>query len=127
MAYAVMEGVAFCFADDFDVLADSGAELTSCFLVGGGARSRFWGQMLSDVIQFPLDLPAGAETGAALGAARLGMLAAGAGTEAEICFKPDIKFRYQPDAAKKPIYQPRLSRFRAMYEAERHVRAMAIK
>ena len=127
MAYAVMEGVAFCFADDFDVLADSGAELTSCFLVGGGARSRFWGQMLSDVIQFPLDLPAGAETGAALGAARLGMLAAGAGTEAEICFKPNIKHRYQPDAAKKPIYQPRLNRFRAMYEAERHVRAIAAK
>ena len=122
MAYAVMEGVAFCFADDFDVLADSGAALKSCFLVGGGARSQFWGQMLADVIGFPLDLPAGAETGAALGAARLGMLAANAGSELEICFKPDIKLRYQPDRAEKEFYQPRLKRFRALYDAERRTR-----
>jgi len=126
MAYAVMEGVAFCFADDFDVLADAGTELKSCFLVGGGARSHFWGQMLSDVIQFPLDLPAGAETGAAYGAARLGMLASGAGTEAEICFKPDVKLRFLPDQAETTFYRPRLNRFRALYEAERRIRKTAL-
>ncbi len=122
MAYAVMEGVAFCFADDFDVLADAGTDLKSCFLVGGGARSTFWGQMLSDVIQFPLDLPAGAETGAAFGAARLGMLAAAAGIEAEICFKPDIKLSYAPKGGEKAFYAPRLARFRALYAAERQIR-----
>jgi xylulokinase len=78
--------------------------------------------MLSDVIQFPLDLPAGAETGAAFGAARLGMLAAGAGTEAEICFKPDIKLSYPPNGGEKAFYAPRLARFRALYEAERQIR-----
>jgi len=122
MAYAVMEGVAFCFADDFDVLADSGTHLNSCFLVGGGARSQFWGQMLSDVLQFPLDLPGGAETGAALGAARLGMLAARAGKEADICFKPDIKSRYSPDPKEQSFYKPRLDRFRALYAAEHQIR-----
>ena len=125
MAYAVMEGVAFCFADDFDVLADSGTRLNSCFLVGGGARSQFWGQMLSDVLQFPLDLPGGAETGAALGAARLGMLAACAGNEADICFKPDIKSRYSPDPKEQSFYKPRLDRFRSLYAAERQIRMRA--
>ena len=124
MAYAVMEGVAFCFADDFDVLAASGADLKSCFLVGGGARSQFWGQMLSDVIQFNLELPAGAETGAALGAARLGMLAAGVASEAEICFKPAVRLRYHPNADEKAFYKPRLDRFRALYAAEHHLRSV---
>ena len=54
-------------------------------LVGGGARSGFWGQMIADVTGLTIDLAAGAEAGAALGAARLGMLAAGAGDEATVC------------------------------------------
>ena len=41
-------------------------------LVGGGARSGFWGQMIADVTGLTIDLAAGAEAGAALGAARLG-------------------------------------------------------
>ena len=124
MAYAVMEGVAFCFADDFDVLADAHAGLQSCFLVGGGARSRFWGQMLADVINFPLDLPDGAETGGAQGAARLGMLASGAGSEAEICIKPGVKLRYQPNPEGPSIYGERLARFRALYRGERSMRGL---
>ena len=124
MAYAVMEGVAFCFADDFDVLADAQAGLKSCFLVGGGARSRFWGQMLADVISFPLDLPDGAETGGAQGAARLAMLASGAGTEAEICIRPGIKLRYEPNPEGPTLYGERLARFRALYQSERRVRGL---
>jgi xylulokinase len=40
--------------------------------VGGGARSAFWGQMIADVTGLTIDLAAGAETGAAFGAARQG-------------------------------------------------------
>jgi xylulokinase len=122
MAYAVMEGVSFCMADGFDVMQEAGADLKSCFLVGGGARSEFWGQMLADIIRFPLDLPAGAETGGAIGAARLGMLAAKIGTEAEICTRPAVKRRFEPNAALESLYAPRLKRFRALYAAERQTR-----
>jgi len=123
MAYAVMEGVAFCFADHFDILSDAGITLESCFLVGGGARSDFWGQMMADVIKFPLDLPEGAELGGAFGAARLAMLAAKAGSEAEICFKPKIKSRFLPDQARHDALLPRLARFRRLYKAEHTVRS----
>ena len=123
MAYAVMEGVAFCFADHFDILSDAGVELKSCFLVGGGARSDFWGQMMADVIKFPLDLPEGAELGGAFGAARLAMLAAQAGSESEICFKPKIKTRFMPDQARHDALLPRLARFRRLYKAEHTVRS----
>lgn len=123
MAYAVMEGVAFCFADHFDILSDAEINLESCFVVGGGARSDFWGQMIADVINFPLDLPEGAELGGAFGAARLAMLASNTGSEAEICFKPKIKTRFIPNAARHDFYLPRLARFRGLYKAEHAVRS----
>ena len=119
LAYAVLEGVAFAFADGLDVLGDAGARLDSCLLVGGGARSRFWGQMLADVLATELLLPAGAETGAAFGAARLAMLAAG-GNEATVCVRPAIERSFTP---REGFATPaRLARYRALYEAERAAR-----
>ena len=118
MAYAVMEGVGFCFADHFDILSEAGVDLKNCLLVGGGARSEFWGQMLADIVDFPLDLPEGAELGGAFGAARLALLAAGAGTESEICYRPKIKTRFIPEKLQREILLPRLHRFRTLYRAE---------
>jgi xylulokinase len=122
LAYAVLEGVAFALADGYDVLRAAGAPLDRCMLVGGGARSRFWGQMLADVLQLPLILPEGAETGAALGAARLAILAAGAGAEATVCIAPPVRKTFAPDPAMAALYGPRLARFRALYPAERAAR-----
>jgi xylulokinase len=123
LAYAAMEGVAFCFADDLDVMNDAGANLDECILVGGGTRSAFWGQMFADCLGVPLDLPDGAELGAALGAARLGMLAAGAGNEKSICTKPNIAHRFTPRPEIKVLLAPRLQKFRALYKAERTLRS----
>jgi xylulokinase len=123
LAYAAMEGVAFCFADDLDVMNDAGATLDECILVGGGTRSAFWGQMFADCLGVPLDLPDGAELGAALGAARLGMLAAKAGNEQTICTRPKIAKRFTPREPIKALLAPRLQKFRALYQAERNLRS----
>ncbi len=88
LVFAVMEGVAFSFADAVDVLDAAGARPDRPLLVGGGARSDFWGQMIADVTGLTIDLAQGAEAGAALGAARLGMLAAGAGSVEAVCARP---------------------------------------
>ncbi len=119
LTYAVLEGVAFSMADGLDVLTSAGARLDTCQLVGGGARSRFWGQMLADVLGIDLLLPEGAEHGAAFGAARLGMLAADAGDEATICTRPAVQHTFSPG---KDRHAARLDRFRALYPAERATR-----
>ncbi len=124
LVYAVLEGVAFALADGYDVLRAAGAPLDSCMLVGGGARSRFWGQMLADVLGLPLALPEGAETGAALGAARLAMLAAGAGDERSVCVAPPVRETFTPRAEHTSIYAARLARFRALYPVERAARVV---
>lgn len=116
LVYAVLEGVAFAFADGLSVLREADARLDSCLLVGGGARSPFWCQMLADVLEIELSLPAGAETGAAFGAARLAMLAAG-GDEATVCVRPAIERVFSPRPASHDA--SRLARYRALYEVER--------
>ena len=122
LVYAVLEGVAFALADGLDVLTTAGAPLTSCLLVGGGTRSRLWGQMLADVLGIALQLPEGAETGAALGAARLAMLAAGAGDEASVCVAATVREVFAPDPGAEADYAPRLARYRALYGAEKATR-----
>jgi xylulokinase len=122
LLFAVMEGVAFSFADGTDVLREAGAAPDIPLLVGGGARSGFWGQMMSDVTGLTIDLAAGAEAGAALGAARLGMLAAGAGEERAICARPETQRRFTPDPARAALHAPRLARYRALYKGERGAR-----
>jgi xylulokinase len=122
LVFAVMEGVAFAFADGVDVLDAAGARPTSTMIVGGGARSEFWGQMIADATGLPIDLAGGAEAGAALGAARLAMLAAGAGDEAKVCSRPAIHRRFVPDATRARLLRSRLRRFRALYPAEKSTR-----
>ena len=51
----------------------------------------------------------------ALGAARLGWLAAG-GDEALVCTRPDITSRHSPDTARHEQLKPRLERFRQVYQ-----------
>jgi xylulokinase len=122
LVFAVMEGVAFSFADGVDVLDAAGARPVRPLLVGGGARSDFWGQMIADVTGLTIDLAQGAEAGAALGAARLGMLAAGAGSIEAVCTRPSTQSAFTPDAARAAMHAPRLKRYRALYKAEKAAR-----
>ena len=122
LIFAVMEGVAFSFADAVDVLDAAGARPVRPLLVGGGARSDFWGQMIADVTGLTIDVAEGAEAGAALGAARLGMLAAGAGSVAAVCKRPPVKRSFVPDADSAALHAPRLKRYRALYPAEKATR-----
>jgi xylulokinase len=122
LIYAVLEGVAFSFADGTDVLAEAGAKPLTPLLVGGGARSGFWGQTIADATGLTIDVAQGAEAGAALGAARLGMLAAGAGDVATICARPATQRQFAPHDARAALLAPRLRRYRALYGAEKAAR-----
>jgi xylulokinase len=122
LAYAVMEGVAFSFADGIDVIDEAGARPTSTMIVGGGARSEFWGQMIADATGLAIDLAESAEAGAALGAARLGMLATGAGDEAAVCRRPPVRERFDPHPERAALSAPRLKRYRALYKGEKAAR-----
>ncbi|WP_025119109.1 MULTISPECIES: xylulokinase [unclassified Serratia (in: enterobacteria)] len=117
MGYAVLEGVAFGMADGLDVLSQAGTRLAQCSLIGGGARSEHWAQLMADVLDLPVVTHLGGEAGGALGAARLGWLAAG-GTVEQVCHKPAIDRRYLPDGERLPQLAQRLATYRQLYQQQ---------
>jgi xylulokinase len=112
--YSVLEGVAFGLADGLAALRASGTQVRSLSLVGGGARSALWAQLIADALDVGIVVHRGADAGAALGAARLGWMAAGASV-AEACAKPAVATRFTPDPARRAVLQPRLQQFRQIY------------
>ena len=78
MTLAVLEGVAYAVRDAQEALASAGTVLEQADIIGGGARSPLWSQIMADVLGIPMHQVAESEIGAALGAARLARVAAGA-------------------------------------------------
>ena len=116
LAYAVAEGVGFGLRDGLLTLGQGSAPPQALSLVGGGARSAWWAQLLAHVLGLRLNVHAGGELGGALGAARLGWLCAG-GRLDEVCRQPPIEQRYEPDPATHQRLLERHRRFQALYRA----------
>lgn len=119
LAYAVMEGVAFSLADGYAALAQAGTRIDEAFALGGGSNSRFWLGLVAAITGIRLVRPAGADKGAAFGAARLAMLAAGQGDVAAICRAPAAADVVEPDPALGERLRPRYERYRLLYERTR--------
>lgn len=122
---AVLEGVAFAFADGLDVLTErsgsmaasdaAGQGVRDISVTGGGARLPYWGRLIAAALNRPLTYRSGGEVGAALGAARLARLAAGEGTEEEVCAAPPIERVVQPDSALAALLASRRRTFQRLY------------
>lgn len=115
LGWSVLEGVAFAFRDGLAALQGAGARVTQLSLVGGGARSALWAQLLADVLQTEIVTHAGGEAGGALGAARLAWLADG-GDEALVCIAPPVAQHFIP-APRSASLESRYQRFHALYPA----------
>lgn len=121
MGYAVLEGVSFGIADGLRVLQESGTRTEQCSLVGGGARSPFWAQLLADILDLPVITHKGGETGGALGAARLACLAAGKSLAA-VCEKPEVHKIWRSDPQRHAALMQRYQQFMALYQNDLNYR-----
>jgi len=116
LARAVLEGVSFGLADGMDVLHETGLRPDSITLIGGGARSAFWRQLLADVSGQTLDYRTGGDVGPALGAARLAQLSCHPGVPWSEMLPPlPLEASYTPDNARHEAYQERRAIFRQLY------------
>jgi len=124
LGYAVIEGVSFGLLDGWHTLDESTRGLAkSLDLVGGGARSAYWGRLLATLLDRPLTKRDGGEAGGALGAARLAWLADG-GELSTVCAKRPVIESFQPQAQRRETLLARYERFRALYPVLRdHFRA----
>ena len=115
IGYAVIEGVAFGLLDGWQTLDEGTRALAkSLDLVGGGARSAYWGKLLATLLDRPLTKRDGGEAGGALGAARLAWLADG-GDIGRVCAKQAVIESFQPQPERRASLMARYARFRALY------------
>ena len=118
MTYAVLEGVSFALAQGAYALHDSGLVPDEINLIGGGARSPYWRQLLADVLNKPLTFRESGEVGPALGAARLAQLAMNPDKPlSALCPPPPVVSQHQPDATRHAVLSQRYQRFIALYQA----------
>jgi len=121
MARAVLEGVAFGLRDSQRALEATGLRLERLMAIGGGARSRYWLKLIATALDVTLELLAGGEFGAALGAARLGMVASGDASVGEVMTAPAISEEVAPEPALTAAFDDAYARFRAAYGPTREI------
>jgi len=112
---AIYEGVAYSIRDCYEAI---GRPIGEIRLVGGGARSGFWSQMIADVAERPVLVPEGSEFGAK-GAALLAAVAIGRSPSVRDAARAAsaIRRRFEPDATRGAIYARGFARYRAAREA----------
>lgn len=114
---AVLEGVAFAFRDGLDVLAGAGTTVDQLSVIGGGARSQYWGQILANALRTRLVYRDGGEVGPAFGAARLALVACEGDGAGEALAAPPIASVIEPQDRMADALEAKLARFRALYSS----------
>ncbi|WP_407159525.1 xylulokinase [Bradyrhizobium sp. STM 3557] len=117
LTQAVLEGVAFAARDMLVALGASERPITELDFVGGGSRSALWAQIAADVLGIVVHRVEEGEVGAAMGAARLGRLAATGATPADVCRRPQRLASFAPRAALVDAYNESYARWRKLYPA----------
>ncbi|MCR6500425.1 FGGY family carbohydrate kinase [Shinella sp. CPCC 101442] len=109
---AFYEGIAFALRDAAHPMRAAGLTIGPAALIGGGAKSDLWAQVIADVLGVPLRRPVHGD--ASYGAALIAAVGAGAfANEAEaidkcVAFGPDIA----PDPERAAVYDGLFDRYR---------------
>ncbi|PCJ49818.1 MAG: xylulokinase [Candidatus Hydrogenedentota bacterium] len=121
LCQAVIEGVAFAFADGQQALEDAGSVINDVSVIGGGSRSIYWGRVLAAVLGRPLTFREEAAVGPAFGAARLARLCVTNESPETVCTAPPVQDSIEPDDELAERLQPKLEMYRALYADTRHL------
>jgi len=122
LVQAVLEGVAFSLRDGALAFGDAGRS-GALPIIGGGARSRLWLQIIASALGRPLQRIAAADIGPAFGAARLARLALTGEAAGAVCAKPEVEETVDPDPTLQAAYAARFPVFRGLYRGLRKARA----
>ncbi|HFZ0430705.1 TPA: xylulokinase [Klebsiella pneumoniae] len=116
LAHAVLEGVGYALTEGINVVHATGVVADNITLIGGGARSEYWRQMLADISGQTLDYRSGGDVGPALGAARLAQMALSTTSDINALL-PELPMEQQhiPDREKHERYLSGYETFRQLY------------
>ncbi|MBE6747769.1 MAG: xylulokinase [Ruminococcaceae bacterium] len=118
MLLAVLEGVSFAIRDNIEVAKSIGIDVKSSYICGGGAKSKLWRKILSNILNIELMIP-NAEEGPGYGSVMLSMVGAGEFNSVEECAKKllSVKDNVSPEKELVNLYEERYNKFRQIYPA----------
>ena len=122
---ALMEGVAFSLRDCFRTLEEMALPAKRIFLIGGGARSRLWSEIVANVFDRPVAVPEPGD--ASFGAALLAGVGAGVFPDVREAVARCLRIgrTISPDPAAAAGYAKLFARYRAIHDALAPVYASA--
>ena len=114
---AVLEGVAYSLKECYHVLQDMGIAMNSASIIGGGAKSALWRQIVSDMLGIKLKKMERDDS--SLGSAMLGGIAYGAFDGYEDCVArcTKVAFLVQPNEKNHTLYEKGFQTYRAIHDA----------
>lgn len=120
MTQAILEGVAFAMRDGVEIARQAGIAIARCKICGGGAKSRLWKTIFSNVLGIPVDCVE-TEEGPAMGAAMLAAVGCGAYESVEQMAEKLVRVTdtVEPERALVEKYEMQYRRFRKLYPALR--------
>ncbi|MFW5794533.1 MAG: xylulokinase [Bacillota bacterium] len=113
---AVIEGITFALKDSFELIKNLGVNIKSVRITGGGAKSKIWTQMISDILDVEV-YTMKAEEGPAFGAAILAMVGVGHYKNVQLACKDLIKIDgvFKQNFTNVKIYSQKYSKFGIIY------------
>jgi xylulokinase len=121
-ARSIMEGVAFCIANCFDVLQEIARQRNEEIQAlrigeGGGSRSKLWRRIISDTLKLPIEVMRVEESGC-LGAALLAGIGVGVYRDIEDAVQHTVQTSSQilPDVHCSVIYKERREVFNKTFQ-----------
>jgi len=101
---ALYEGIAFSLRDVLDALRGQGLTMDEARIIGGGARSRTWRQIVADVLGISIQMPA--VTDASFGAALIAGVGIGAFADEATAASRTVRVvaSHEPNPANRALY-----------------------
>ena len=118
MLLAVLEGVGFALRDCIEIAREQGITITRSTICGGGAKSKLWLQIISNILQTEL-VAVKAEEGPGYGGAMLAAVACKEYKNIQECVEKTIHIKEMIKSDKEIAarYEERYQKFRMLYPA----------
>lgn len=116
---AILQGVAFAFRDNLEALNAAGTSVDRLLAAGGGSRSSYWMRTIATALDVPVMVAGSSDVGAALGAARLGMLSTMDDSAISLCAAPTVDQVFEPEPEHRAAFDDAYQHFRKTYPAIR--------
>ena len=118
MTLAVLEGVAYSLRDILEVIKGMGVVPKSARIIGGGAKSPVWCQIIADVLGLRVD-KINSDEGPAFGAAILAQVGAGGFASVEAACEKliSVSQKFEPNSQATERYSKRYPIYKSLYKS----------